>query len=134
MMSLGPCPLGLLDVREVGGDGPRDFQMQRLARAVRDEGVDIEPSRANLVGDANINRTFGNAVAVGVLFVASLTRSAAAPLHDLRMHVVEGERVGGNGGGFARPRRVAVDTELQCPEEPRLAEVVTREPLVLRAL
>jgi len=108
--------------------------VQRLARAVRDRRPYVEPSRANGVGDAKIDSAFRNVVAVGVFFVVSLTRTAAAGRGDLGMNVGESERVRSNRGGFARPRRVAVDPQLKYSEEPRLAEVVTGQALVLRAL
>jgi hypothetical protein len=99
--------------------------MQRFARAVRDNGADVEPAGAHDVGHANIYSAFRNAVAIRVLFVAGLTRSSAAWRRDLGMNVCEGERVRCNRCSFARPRRVAVDTQLEGSEEPRLAEVVT---------
>src|SRR4030095_8936295 len=111
-MILWPRRLGLLDVGEVGVSGPRECQMQRLARAVRDNGAHLEPTRANHVGDANINRAFRDAVAVRVLFVSGLTGSATAWCGDLGMNVGESKGVRGNRRGLAWPWRVTVDAQL----------------------
>ena len=120
--------LRFLDVGEIGANHPRQLALDAVPRVVGDVERDGEAGHADAERQADVERSFRDAVLVRSLHVGRARRATAARLGQLRMNVVQRQRFRIDRGRLAQPGRVAVDLEAQRAEEARLAEVIARQP------